>query len=751
MGGVICNNAFSIALSMAFSMALSLFLCTSLVSCAGGAGSGSDDAGGEPTSLCVQMPVTRSAQYELSDVESFTVTIKSSAYSATKSCGQGERISFTNLPVGHYDVTAYGKKSDGRITAKGSASVDIEANVTKTVTIRLSRLTHCTVSFKTEEGGDISGISSQDVNVGDKATNPGTPSIPGKTFSFWAKRISSTEISGTSFDFNTPITEDIELVAKCDAVTYSITFDYNGGKVGTAESSTVSVEYGQTPTPSAEPTWTGHEFLGWATSASSPTATGIVPVTLDTAVITTYYAVWQLETYTITYDSTSMTYGILNAASPNSYTYGTAVTIPDAGGAGTTFAGWYTDAALTTAFTGITATTTGNLELYAKFTASVTYHMPTGLSATVAAGDYDNYILGKGLSALPTLSNITLPSGTSLTLEGWYEDSAYTPAKKVTSIASTATGDKDLYAKFTATVSIYNKKTGAYASDLIATQNVVYGGTATAPATPTRTGYTFNNVWNTDSGSGVAVTFTFGTGGTVITSDRSVWATWTANSYNITYNVRSKGILPADASTTYTYMDPTDSGVPFTLATPSVNEPSKYTFDGWYESSDFSGTAVTEIAKGTTGAKTYYAKYLFTATSVTCSVEDFAAIDGFSRTSVTWQVSSGSDLSAIVSAIASQGKRVNLDLSNCSMSSIGADAFSSISNYLTGLTIPASVTEVYCSAFDGCSRLSSITVGGTDDWETFYLNGTSTGTSVVMSSIVNSLKNGSENDYVLKR
>ena len=34
-----------------------------------------------------------------------------------------------------------------------------------------------------------------------------------------------------------------------------------------------------------------------------------------------------------------------------------------------------------------------------------------------------------------------------------------------------------------------------------------------------------------------------------------------------------------------------------------------YTFGGWFESADFAGSAVTEIAAGSTGAKTFYAKW----------------------------------------------------------------------------------------------------------------------------------------------
>jgi uncharacterized repeat protein (TIGR02543 family) len=48
----------------------------------------------------------------------------------------------------------------------------------------------------------------------------------------------------------------------------------------------------------------------------------------------------------------------------------------------------------------------------------------------------------------------------------------------------------------------------------------------------------------------------------------------------------------------------------------SLNEPtlSGYTFDGWYQTSNFSGGKVTSIPYGSTGDKTYYAKWTYTVT-----------------------------------------------------------------------------------------------------------------------------------------
>ena len=94
-----------------------------LFSCAGGAGGGG--AGGEATALCVQLPgtVERAATHQYQKVDSnfqtFTVTIDSSSYKATKSCGVGESLKFENIPVGHYDVVAFAKRADGNVNCKG--------------------------------------------------------------------------------------------------------------------------------------------------------------------------------------------------------------------------------------------------------------------------------------------------------------------------------------------------------------------------------------------------------------------------------------------------------------------------------------------------------------------------------------------------------------------------------------------------------------------------------------------------------
>ena len=75
--------------------------------------------------------------------------------------------------------------------------------------------------------------------------------------------------------------------------------------------------------------------------------------------------------------------------------------------------------------------------------------------------------------------------------------------------------------------------------------------------------------------------------------------------YNITYKDGTKeltGLTPA----TYTYLAAQDGAI----ALPETASKDGHDFAGWYEKSDFSGTAVTEIAKGSNGNKTFYAKFM---------------------------------------------------------------------------------------------------------------------------------------------
>ena len=114
-------------------------------------------------------------------------------------------------------------------------------------------------------------------------------------------------------------------------------------------------------------------------------------------------------------------------------------------------------------------------------TYAVTLH-PNG--GTINSGNVTGYTYGVGVT-LPTADDMT---NTGHTFKGWYDNENLT-GSPVTAIGGTGTGNKEYWAKweinqYTITVKPENGK-----ADITITQD--YGTNITAPADPTREGYTF--------------------------------------------------------------------------------------------------------------------------------------------------------------------------------------------------------------------------------------------------------------------
>ncbi|HCT29336.1 MAG TPA: hypothetical protein DIW31_01045, partial [Bacteroidales bacterium] len=108
---------------------------------------------------------------------------------------------------------------------------------------------------------------------------------------------------------------------------------------------------------------------------------------------------------------------------------------------GYTFEGWYKEAACTNAWNFATDLVTTNVTLYARWTANtyaITYTLNGG---TNSPSNTATYTYGVGL----TLSD---PSRTGYTFGGWYLEPTFVNA--ISTISATATGDRTLYARWTA-------------------------------------------------------------------------------------------------------------------------------------------------------------------------------------------------------------------------------------------------------------------------------------------------------------
>ena len=160
----------------------------------------------------------------------------------------------------------------------------------------------------------------------------------------------------------------------------------------------------------------------------------------------------------------------------------------------------------------------------------------------------------------------------------------------------------NLAANATSTTAV-SAKTGSASSASI---NAAYGSTITYTSN-TPTGYTFKGFSTSNSTS---LPSNVATSKSVIankvggTANTTYYAYYLATQYTITYNLN--GGSGTMTPTTYNIETAT-----FSLPEPTRNG---YKFDGWYENSSFTGTAVTQIVKGTTGNKTFYAKWIQNAT-----------------------------------------------------------------------------------------------------------------------------------------
>ena len=212
-----------------------------------------------------------------------------------------------------------------------------------------------------------------------------------------------------------------------DRNTITLTLDLAGGD----GDESITGKYEATVTASANPTKTGYTFASWNPE---------LPETFP-AENTRYTAEWTANTYTITYN---LYEGENNTANPGSYNIETrTITLSSPTKTGYTFGGWYTDEAFTNAKTQIAEGSTGDITLYAKWTAdtyTITYNLYEGENNTANPGSYN----------IET-STITLfsPTKTGYTFGGWY-DNANLTGEKITQIAKGSAGDITLHAKWTA-------------------------------------------------------------------------------------------------------------------------------------------------------------------------------------------------------------------------------------------------------------------------------------------------------------
>lgn len=166
-----------------------------------------------------------------------------------------------------------------------------------------------------------SDVPAQTVEHGQRAEVPAEPTRVGYDFIRWI-------LDGEAFDFDTPITSDISLVAEWRIRTFTVSFDSG------VESQ--SVEYGSTATEPAEPTRLGYTFVQWTLDGVG--FSFLTPITRDISLVAEWEPIYTPDpTYTVTFDTDGG-----SPVSKRTVTEGSKVTMPAAPvKEGFTFVSWY--------------------------------------------------------------------------------------------------------------------------------------------------------------------------------------------------------------------------------------------------------------------------------------------------------------------------------------------------------------------------------------------------------------------------
>ena len=381
-----------------------------------------------------------------------------------------------------------------------------------------------------------------------------------------------------------------------EATNYTISYTLNGGK-NHADNPILYRKGEEVVLKNASRT--GYTFAGWYTESTFQNK--ITKISTTTSGNIALYAKWTVNKYSVKFDKNSGASGTM--ANKTGMKYGTTYTLTANAykRKGYTFAGWNTKADGTgTAYAdnakvkNLTATNGKTITLYAqwrKIKYTITYKLNNGKNSTSNPASY--YVT----TATITLKN---PTRKGYTFKGWYSDSKLT--KPVTQIATGSTGNKIFYAKWGATKYTVTYKLNGGKNN---TKNpAAYWITSSTKylKNPTRKGYTFKG-WYSDSKLTKKVTqITAGS-----TGNKTFYAKWGATKYTVTYKLNG-GKNNTKNPTAYW----------ITSSTKYLKNPTRkgYTFKGWYSDSKLT-KKVTQITAGSTGNKTFYAKWSATKYTIT--------------------------------------------------------------------------------------------------------------------------------------
>ncbi len=377
-------------------------------------------------------------------------------------------------------------------------------------------------------GGGTLGGSSEDIQIivktGSEFTAPASdgltrPDGDAGSFFMWLGSNGKFYAPGDSVP-----AEVTKLTAQWTAPTYAVTLNTNGGTINKGNVTGYTYGVGATLPTADDMTYTGYMFKGWYDNEN---LTGS-PVTAIGGTETgnkEYWAKWEINQYTITFDTNGG-----SEIAPITQDYGTKITTPaDPTRKGYTFKGWDKEIPKTMPAENITVKAQWEINQYA-----ITFDTNGGSEIAPITQDY-----GTAITAPAD------PTRKGYTFKGWDKEIPKTmPAENITVKAQWEIN------QYTIT---FDTAGGSEIAPI--TQN--YGTKITTPADPTRKGYTFKG-WDKEIPE------------TMPAENMTVKAQWEINQYTITFDTNGGSeIAPItqDYGTAITApADPTRKG---------------YTFKGW--------------------------------------------------------------------------------------------------------------------------------------------------------------------------
>jgi uncharacterized repeat protein (TIGR02543 family) len=330
------------------------------------------------------------------------------------------------------------------------------------------------VVFDSRGGGAVAG---QSVPYGGKVAEPETPVNGRLTLEGWYREAGY--VNKWDFAVDT-VSGALTLYARwleAPPGHYLVSFNSQGG--GTVEPQTIA-ENGVVTEPAA-PTRSGYVFDGWSKEAAGTTVWNFAEDTV--AGHTTLYARW-IRVWTVTFNSregsaVSPVAGVANGgriAKPD----------PDPVREGYGFAGWHKNAAGTELWNFDEDTVTGNIILYAMWTAMRAVAFDSGEGSAVESV---KALIGS------TIERPTDPTLANCAFEGWYRERTY--AARWDFATDRVAADTTLYARWTVTVS-FNANGGGGAPE---SRTLTRGAAITAmPGAPAWEGHRFLGWFSEASG-----------------------------------------------------------------------------------------------------------------------------------------------------------------------------------------------------------------------------------------------------------